>query len=299
MKGATQCAKKVKQVFKTLRSKLGKAAPLTVTDPIDQLILGIFSRDTVESRAADALKRLRAEVVDYNELRVIPAIEMAEMVGDFPDVRLKCEDLSRALNRIFAVEHTVRLEQLRGVSKRDQNAYLEGIDGLEAYTRARIRLLGLESHAIPMDEAMLAFIRKHGMVTPEATLDECHSFMERQISDKDAHEFVSLLRKQAWADHGAAVRKAGVERILSVPPDRTTRNMLQQVAAAAANHQEIVTIPQPPPEAAKGAEKTRGRKKAAKPATKEAETPPPAAKPKAKATKSSAKAKPRGKASAK
>ncbi|MCA9245217.1 MAG: hypothetical protein KDA32_14770 [Phycisphaerales bacterium] len=279
MKGATQCAKKVKQVFKSLRSKLGKAPGPQTSDPIDQLILGIFSRDTVESKAADALKRLQAEVVDYNELRVIPAIEMAEMVGEFSDVRLKCEDLSRALNRIFSAEHSVTLDHLRGVSKRDQNAYLDAIDGLEAYTRARIRLFGLDGHAIPLDEAMWAFARKAGMVTIEATLDECHSFLERQVSDKEAHEFVYLVRKQAWADHGAAVRKGAVDRILSVPPDRTTRNMLQQVAAAAANHEEIVTIPQPPA-APKTPEKPFAKKKAAKSDDKAAKAPAAAEKPK-------------------
>jgi hypothetical protein len=49
MKGATQCARRVKQVFKTLRGKLGKVNKPQVGDPVSQLILGIFSRDAQEA----------------------------------------------------------------------------------------------------------------------------------------------------------------------------------------------------------------------------------------------------------
>lgn len=234
MKGATQCAKKVRQVFKSLRSSLGKVNRPQPGDPIMQLILGIFSRDMQESRAREALDRLHQMVVDYNELRVIPPSELATAVEDFPDCRSKCEDISRALNKIFAIEHVVSMERIAGGSKSDAAAYLAGVPGLEAYTRARIRLLGFGHHAIPLDEAMWAYARAHGLVDETCTLDEAQSFLERQISSEDALEFVALLRKQAWSEFAAAVRKGDVARIRSVPPDRTTRNMLQLIASGAA-----------------------------------------------------------------
>ncbi len=235
MRGATVCARKLKQGFKTLRTRLGKAPPLPSGDPISQLILGIFTRDAPEAKANDVLDRLRAVVVDYNELRVIPPLELVEVVGDYSDARLKCEDLSRALNRIFAIEHTVSLDRLAQASMKETVAYLNGIDGLEPYTRARIRQFGLRQHAIPLDEAMWALARRGGYVDERATLEEAQAFMERQIPAKDGPEFVALLRKQAWSEMATAVRKREVERILSVPPDRTARNMLRAVSAAAAS----------------------------------------------------------------
>jgi endonuclease III len=219
----------VKSVFHSLRGRLGKVGHLTVTDPITQLILGVLSRDTPESRAGEGLDRLRGMVVDYNELRVIPPIELANVLHDFPDHRLKCEDISRALNGIFALEHTVSLERVSGLPRKDQLAYLEKIDGLDPYTRARIRLLGLRLHAIPLDEAMWAFARAAGLVEGRCPLLEAQQFLERCVAEDDALEFVALLKKHAWAECGVAVRKREVERILSVPPDRTTRNMLQAI----------------------------------------------------------------------
>src|ERR1051326_2761421 len=112
MRGATHAAKKVKQVFSSLRSKLGKVQRPPTTDPITQIILGVFSRDVPESRAKEALETLRAMVVDYNELRVIPPIELAETIGDYPEARLKCEDISRALNKIFSIEHALTLDRV-------------------------------------------------------------------------------------------------------------------------------------------------------------------------------------------
>jgi hypothetical protein len=233
MRGATDCAKRLKSLFNSLRSRLGKVAHPPATDPITQLILGVLTRDVPEAKASEGLERLRGMVVDYNELRVIPPIELAQVLGDFPDSRLKCEDISRALNAIFAQEHTISLDRLTSLPKRDVLAILDELDGLEPYTRARIRLLGLHLHAIPLDEAMWAAARAQGIVDPKCGLAEAQAFLERHVADEDALEFVALLRKHAWAECGAAVRKHEVERILSVPPDRTSRNMLQQVSAAA------------------------------------------------------------------
>jgi hypothetical protein len=241
MRGATECAKRLKSFFSSLRSKVGKVSQPAASDPITQLILGILSRDAPEARALEGLERLRGVVVDYNELRVVPPIELTDLLGDFPDARLKCEDVSRALNAIFAEEHTVSLDRLSGLPRKDVRAALEAIDGLEAYSRARIRLLGLRQHAFPLDEAMWALARRERLVDTHCPLLEAQQFLERQVSEEGALEAVALLKKYAWAEMGPAVRRREVERIRSVPPDRTSRNMLQLVGRLAA--------PEPAPDA--------------------------------------------------
>lgn len=231
MRGATQCAARLTQLIRSLRTKLGKMTHPATGDPVTQMILGVFSRDLPESKAREAFDRLRSLVVDYNELRVIPPIELTEMVGDIPQARLKCEDLSRALNKVFSVEHELSLERLRTLSRKDAVEYLEKIDGLEAYSRARVRLLGLNHHALPLDEAMWAYARREGIIDPKCSLEEAQSFLERRVPEGDALDVFALLERQAWAEMGAAVRKGDVEHITSVPPDRTTRNLLQMVAS--------------------------------------------------------------------
>ncbi len=235
MRGATECARRLKLMLSSLRSKLGKPTLPATGDPITQLVLGVLSRDVPEAKAQEGLDRLRSMVVDYNELRVIPPLEMSEVLHDLPEARLKCEDITRALNKIFAVEHVVSLERVAALPRKEGLAYLERIDGLEPWTRARIRLLGFGQHAMPLDEAMWALLRREEVVAPRAPLAEAQQFLERQIAEEDALEFFALLRRHAWAEMGAAVRKGEVERIRSVPPDRTSRNMLQALVGGGAD----------------------------------------------------------------
>jgi len=231
MKGATQCARRLKTLLRSLRSKAGKAPRPPVGDPTTQMVLGILSRDATEPKAREALDKLCAAVVDYNDLRVIDPLELTGMIADYPDARRKCEDLSRALNRIFALEHVVSLEGLASAARKDVAAYLDQIDGLDPYSRARTRLLGLGQHAIPLDEAMWAYARQCGIVDAKCALEEAQAFLERQVPEKDGLEFFATFRKQAWSEMGTPVRKRQVARIQSAPPDRTTRNMLQTIAA--------------------------------------------------------------------
>jgi len=232
MRGATQCARRLKALVSALKNKLGKVSPPAGGDPVTQMVLGILSRDAPESKAREALDRVRSMVVDYNELRVIPSIELAELLADYPDGRLKCEDISRSLNKVFSLHHSVTLAHLSGLSNKEVRAYLDKIDGLEAYTRARVRLLGLQQHAVPLDEAMWAYARQASVVDARCPLEEAQAFLERQIAPEDALEFVALLRRQAWSELGDAVRRREVPRIQSVPPDRTARNMLRLVGLA-------------------------------------------------------------------
>ena len=301
MRGATECAQRLKTLFSALRSRLGKASPLPGGDPLTQAILGVLSRDVPEPKAHEALDRIRGVVVDYNELRVVPPIELAEMVGDYPDVRLKCEDISRVLNKVFALNHSVTLDHLAELPKKEMRAQLDELDGLEPYSRARVRLLGLNQAAIPLDEAMWAYARREQIVDQRCPLDEAQAFLERQIADEDAMEFVSLLKRQAWNDMGAAVRRGEAERILSVPPDRTSRNMLQAVGGSPEPEPRPAEPEAPPPATEKKPSKAKKvaapRAKAAKKAPKAKKVAPtekkPAKKKTTKAAKPARKAKPK------
>lgn len=245
MKGATQCAKRLKDVIKRLKKSTAEAPPSS-GDPIAELVLGVLTRDQPESRAQDALKRMLRDVVDFNELRVIPTYELEELVGgNVPDVRTKCDDISRALNFVFARRHAVSLDFAAAMSKRESAEYLLSVEGLEPYTAARIRLFGFEQHAFPLDEAMWAFARANEIVDPKCDLLEAQSFLERQISEKDARVLYAALREAAWAEFRDAVRKQQVERIQSVPPDRTSQHMLRDVSEGVPSTPAVVANSQP------------------------------------------------------
>jgi hypothetical protein len=289
MRGATECARRLKRLVRSLKSKLGKVSSPHFDDPITQLILGVFSRDMPESKARDVLDRLKKLVVDYNELRVMSPREMAEHIGDSSGIWAKCEDVSRALNKCFATQHAITLDFLKGKPKKEVRDFLDDLEGLDAYSRARIRLLGLQQHAMPLDEAMWAYARKTKIVDPACTLRQAQSFLERQIAEADAIEVYAMLKKQAWSEMGAAVRHGDVKPIRSVPPDRVSRNMLQLIERSLP---DSIAEGEPPAEPEPKPEKN-GRRPAArkKPAARKAARAKPSrrAKPAAKAKKNARK----------
>lgn len=229
MRGATQCARRLKRLLRTLKSSLGRVPRPSVGDPVTQMVLGILSRDMPESKAREVLDRVHRYVVDYNELRVTSPRELAEHIGEYPDCWTKCEDVSRALNSLFAIRHDIVFDQISDQPRKEVRQYLERIEGLEAYTRARIRLQGLQQHAVPLDTAMWAYARKHEIVDHKCSLDDAQNFLEREIEPEQALDCVALLKKQAWSEMGPAVRRGDIEPIRSIPPDRSSRNMLQPI----------------------------------------------------------------------
>ena len=104
-----------------------------VPDPVTQCILRILSRDVPEP------KRVRRWIASAGwswismSCEVVPPIELAQMLGDYPDVRSNARTFP-ALNKIFALHHNVTLDHLWECPREEVIIYLSSLDGLEDYT---------------------------------------------------------------------------------------------------------------------------------------------------------------------
>jgi hypothetical protein len=94
---------------------------------------------------------------------------------------------------------------------------------------------------------MWALARRERLIDARCPLHEAQQFLERQIPEEGALETVGLLKKFAWAEMGPAVRRREVQRIRSVPPDRTSRNMLQLVGRLATPEAALEAADEPTP----------------------------------------------------
>ena len=79
MKHGTEYAKRIKRLHQTLVKKHGKPAASEPTDPIEQMLIGILAVDSTAAKAAAVYRKLTQRMVDLNELRVTPAIELAAL----------------------------------------------------------------------------------------------------------------------------------------------------------------------------------------------------------------------------
>jgi endonuclease III len=198
MKRGTFYAKEVRKVFNRLVREHGRPKQSGLTDPVEQLLLGILSRGTTEHAAVGALKRLREAVVDVNELRVSSPRELLGPLGkEFPGALEKARDINRALNEIFNREHNLELAQLRDRNRRDAKQYLEKLPGADSHTVASVMLLSIGGHAVPVDDYMLAFFQAAELVDAKASREEVEAFLERNTAASDAYAFYVLVRRHA------------------------------------------------------------------------------------------------------
>ena len=207
MKNATKHAESLKSLQKRL-AKEHKPSPPVKQESLKALVRGAMSYDVSDSRADEALKHIDKEFVDLNELRVATDLEIAEFLGvRYPDIERRVEIMTRTLNAIFEKEHTLNLDRLATISKRDARQFLRELapDVAHPFVEAYVMLYAFEGHAIPVDNEILALLAEEDVVDDKATLLDAQKFLEHHVKAEECHDFFSALRKAA---HDGKKKKA-------------------------------------------------------------------------------------------
>jgi endonuclease III len=198
MKDSGQYAKKIQRLYRTLKRRLGRAAILTYDEPVDALVFAAVSEKVTESQAVSAIKRIRENFVDYNDLRVARAEEICEVLGqDFPFAHETATALVSSLMAVFNKYNMLSLQGLRKLGKRPAKVMLEKLAGVTPFVVDYCMLTSLGGHAIPVTPKMLEYLKANGLSNAEAGYEEVEVFLSRQIAMKNAYEFYRLLRRES------------------------------------------------------------------------------------------------------
>jgi len=219
MKHGTEYAKRIKRLHQRLLRKHGKPAASDLTDPLEQVLIGILAEDTTPAKATAVYRKLSQRMVDLNELRVTPAIELAQLIGtSVPRAADKARQIVAFLNAVRRRQDTLDLDFLRQRGRREVREYLDSLDGVPRSAAARVMLFSLGGHAIPVDDLTLYVLRKEELVDPSADAAEVQSFLERHISAATAAEFVVLLCKFVSA-HASRIPAEKLPELLNPLPE--------------------------------------------------------------------------------
>lgn len=187
-------------------------------DPlVHQLVYAMLLWESSHEAAARCLEAVRAEVVDYNELRVCSAQELCEMLPrDCPLRPERATRLLGSLNAIFIREHALTLAQLNALPKREARQYLDGLDGIPQFAAARVLLVGLGGHAFPADARIGRVLSQAGLLSEdEAAAADLGPRLERAVRAADAARVYALLEAEAADLPGprkSSARRAGRAR---------------------------------------------------------------------------------------
>lgn len=221
MKKDAQYAQRIRQLFNKLKKAGGGSAETWQSeDPMEMLLWAILSTYASEARAAAALAKIRAAMVDYNELRVTPVAEIVEMIGaDYPMCRPAAEEIVRTLQAIFNRLHHLNLGFLKSSARRTAESFLNTLDGLGGHAKAMMVLRCFKGHAVPLDVNMYAFLHKNGRIAEGAAVEQAQRFLAGVIKERDAVGFYELLKRYAAAH---APRKPAPARLATAPAAAAT-----------------------------------------------------------------------------
>lgn len=215
--------KRLKGEFEVSAEGQGEPGPacLAEGDPaLDQAVFSFMLWETTTAQAQTGFKRLRDSFVDLNELRVCFPEEICAAIGErFPRSRERATRLRAVLNDIYRREHGLSLARLADQPKREARTYLESLEGMPPFVAARVALLCFGSHAVPIDERLLAMLTAERAIEPELTVEEAAGWIERQVRANEAATTHLLLRRWTDEDGGGKRKPARSGQETAAPAD--------------------------------------------------------------------------------
>jgi hypothetical protein len=147
------------------------------------------------------MKAIEKEFVGLNELRVATDLEIQELLGvRYPDIERRVAMITQALNNIFEREHTLNLERLKTVSRRDARQFLRELPDIHPFVEAYVMLYGFDGHTFPMDNEILGFLREEEIVEEDATLEDAQKFVEHNLKAEEMHDFFHAVRSVVFEE---------------------------------------------------------------------------------------------------
>src|SRR5438067_252137 len=136
----------------------------------------------------DALAALDREFVDLNELRVGTELEVQELLGGkFPQIERRVGMIVAALNDIFEREHTMNLERLKTISRRDARQFLRELPEIHPFVEAYTMLYAFDAPAFPVDDQMIEYLVDEDALEEGTSIEDAQRFVEHHLKAEELY----------------------------------------------------------------------------------------------------------------
>lgn len=247
-------AKSLNSLLKTLRNKYD---PVELADrtPLEEFVYSFLLWEATTPKADAAYKRLVNAMVDFNELRVTRVPELVALMGKtYPRAEERAQRMRASLNEVYVREFAVTLDPAAAMSKREARKYLETLEGCPSYVAARVLLLRMDGHALPVDDKLNARLIEAEVSEEDADPARTAGIIERHVKAEDALGVHLLL--QAWSEDPASEPKKPKAKPAKEPPKPEAR---PKPAAKPAEIREVKPATKKGPAGTKSKSKTSGK----------------------------------------
>lgn len=182
-----------------LKHRYGDAPKLMLTHPVEHILRAILSEEATASQVEQAMRRLREQFVDWNDLRASRPREIREALEpDFPRAAEKARVIPRLLDQVFKHHNSMVWDFMEGMGKVATRAFFESLEEVRPFLAATIARDATGAHAFPVDRDIARVLGRLDILDPEAASEtQMQAFLERAVKSPRAYEIHYLVKRLA------------------------------------------------------------------------------------------------------
>ncbi len=189
-------ADRIAHVYKILKKHYQPLVPPQRT-VLEHLLYACCLDGVAYEKADLAFQRIQEISIDWNEVRVTSAAEIAESMVGFPEPRRSASNLRRVLQSVFESQYSFDLEHLKKQNLGKTIKELEKHSGTSPFVVSYVTQHALGGHSIPVDRGALDVMYIAEVIDEKEHEAGTVPGLERAIPKKQGIEFGSLLHQLA------------------------------------------------------------------------------------------------------
>ncbi len=210
--------------YKKLYKKLKKRYP---DDPVvlsrdrkllEHLVFAVFLENAKREAACAAFAAMERYYIDWNEIRVSTANEIADVVDTIPDASQAGERLRRLLQWIFDATYKFDLEELRAQGKTAVLEFLKTVPFSTPFMNDYAALFGCGEGTLPLSEGALRALRLLDFIVVSADGREIAPELDGAFEGDEALDFFFALHELGVEMRDDELRADAIKFLRSVDP---------------------------------------------------------------------------------
>jgi endonuclease III len=185
------------KVVTVLRKDYGRPSAHVTRPAMEEMLVGILAEGASERKGASALAAISRYFVDWNEVRVSAACEIASAMSELTDAVDKAALVRFVLQRIYDLSNEMTLDFLKERSPADAAKLIEGMPGFPEAALARATLLVLGHEAFPPTPRVMKVCRRLALLPDGHEPAALTHLIQGMVPKQGMFEFHWLLSEHA------------------------------------------------------------------------------------------------------
>jgi endonuclease III len=190
-------SEKVHAVLSALERRQGRRRRPPPTDVLSEMI-DIVIRSLSNGRLSrTAVKNLKKEFVDWNEVRVARVLEVVNAMRMPVDGTPIARRIIGLLSAVFNDRGSLDLDPLAQASTAEIKQFLAGLEPLGRDLVPVVMLLAMNQNVMPVDEAVIRVHKRYGISPPGATAAQIRRTLEEALPGDELYRYYMAVRHLA------------------------------------------------------------------------------------------------------